>query len=62
MAVQKACKQCKTIFEGNECPNCHSHESSDSIKGKIFINNPEQSELAKNLNIKQKGSYAIKIG
>jgi RNA polymerase subunit RPABC4/transcription elongation factor Spt4 len=28
----------------------------------MIILNPEQSEIAKNLSIKQKGNYAIKLG
>ena len=60
--IQKACKQCRTIYEGNKCPKCGSEEYSDSFKGRVIIINPEQSEISKNLNIKEKGSYAIKLG
>ncbi len=60
MAKQKACKKCKTIYIGTKCPKCGNEEASDSFKGKIVIFNPEESEIAKNLNIKDKGEYAIK--
>ena len=61
MAKEKACKKCKTVFEsGNKCPKCGSEEITDSHKGKIVIINPEESEIAKNLNFKDKGEYAIK--
>lgn len=63
MAVQKACKQCKTIFEGSgKCPSCGSEESTDTFKGKVVIINPENSEIAKNLKYTKKGSYAVKLG
>ena len=63
MATEKACKQCRTIYEGgNKCPKCGSTEHSDTFKGKVVITNPEESEIAKNLGVKEKGSYAIKIG
>jgi DNA-directed RNA polymerase subunit E" len=62
MASQKACKQCKTIFEGNKCPNCGSEEFSDNFKGKVIVLNPEESEVAKNLKVQKKGKFAIKIG
>lgn len=63
MAVQKACKQCKAIYEGgNECSKCGSHESTDSFKGKITLLDTEKSEVAQHLNIKNKGMYAIKLG
>lgn len=61
--AQKACKQCKTIFEdAQKCPNCGSDSISESFKGKLHILNPENSEIAKNLKITKKGSFAIKTG
>ena len=62
MAKEKACKQCKSVFEGAKCPKCGSDEFSDSFKGKIMVINPEQSEVAQNLKIKDKGKFAIKLG
>ncbi len=62
MAKQKACKICKAIYEGERCPKCNSKESTDSFKGKIIVLNPEKSEIAKKLNIKEEGSFAIKTG
>lgn len=61
MTKSKACKICKTIFEGEKCPKCESKESSDSFKGRIVILNPEKSEIAQKLNIKEKGNFAIKV-
>ncbi len=60
MPKQKACKICNTIFEGEKCPKCGSKESTEGFKGKIVILNPENSEIAKKLNLKEKGDYAIK--
>lgn len=60
MAKSKACKICNNIYEGNKCPKCDSKESTDSFKGRIVVSNPEKSEIAKKLNIKSKGNFAIK--
>lgn len=61
MAKQKACKECKTIFDsGNKCPKCGSTNITESIKGKIKVFKPEESELAKKLKINEKGEYALK--
>lgn len=60
MVKQKACRRCKKIFSGSKCPNCGSEEVSESFKGKIVVFNPE-SEIAKKLNLKEKGEYAIKL-
>ena len=63
MAKQKACKQCKAIIEsGSECPNCGSKEIAENSKGKIIVLKPEQSEIAHNLKIKNKGSFAVRLG
>ncbi len=61
MAKQKACKVCKTIYEGVKCPNCESKESTEGFKGRIAVLNPEKSEIAKKLKIAKKGSFAIKV-
>jgi DNA-directed RNA polymerase subunit E" len=60
--VSKACKQCKFIHESGKCPNCGSEESTDSFKGKIIVIKPEESEISKNLNLKNKGTFAIRLG
>ncbi|MEX2017492.1 MAG: transcription elongation factor subunit Spt4 [Candidatus Pacearchaeota archaeon] len=58
---QKACKVCNTIYdEGDKCPKCGSKESTESFKGRAVIINPEKSEIANKLNLKEKGNYAIK--
>ena len=58
---QKACRICNTIYdEGEKCPKCGSRESTDSFKGRVVVMNPEKSEIAQRLNIKEKGNFAIK--
>ena len=59
MAKSKACKNCKLIYEGDKCPNCESKESTDGWKGRITVLN-EESDIAKKMGIKKKGTYAIK--
>jgi len=61
MVKQKACKICKTIHDKEKCPNCDSKEFVNSFKGRIIVLDPEKSEIAKKLNIKSKGNFAIKI-
>lgn len=60
MAVEKACKQCNAIYEGDKCPICGSQEYSEEIKGRLYIFDAENSEVAKNAGILKKGKYAIK--
>ncbi|HOW37225.1 MAG TPA: transcription elongation factor subunit Spt4 [Candidatus Pacearchaeota archaeon] len=60
MAKQKACRICNTIYEGDKCTNCGSKESIEGFKGRIVVVNPEKSEIAQKIGIKQKGNFAIK--
>ena len=61
MAKTKACKICNKIFEtGEKCPKCDSKESTESFKGRIVILDPEKSEIAQKINLKDKGNFAIK--
>ena len=48
------------IYEGDKCPGCGSQEYGEEIKGKLTIFDPEKSEVAKNVGITKKGTYAIK--
>ncbi len=61
MAKEKACKNCKLIYEGQTCPSCGKKEVSDSFKGKVEIIDSERSELARQLKINKNGFYAIKL-
>lgn len=59
--MRKACKKCKVLVKGNECPICHSNQFSESWQGRIFILDSNKSEIAKKLEISLKGEYAIKV-
>ena len=61
MAKEKACKHCKIIYDGDQCPHCGKKEFSDNFKGKVEIVDPEKSEFAKKLKVTKKGIYAIKL-
>jgi DNA-directed RNA polymerase subunit E" len=60
MTKPKACKICNRIYEGDKCPKCDSKEFSETFKGRVIILNPEKSEIAQKLKLKEKGQYAIK--
>ena len=61
MAKEKACKKCKMICEGSECPNCGGKDFSENFKGKVEIMDIENSEISKELKVNKKGIYAIKL-
>jgi len=57
---QKACKKCKVMVEGHTCPICQGNQLVENWKGKIIILNPEKSEIAPKIGVKQKGTFALK--
>ncbi len=57
---EKACLSCKKIHEGDKCPNCGESTSSETFKGRVYIFNTEDSQVAKNMKINKKGEFAIK--
>lgn len=61
MSKQKACKNCRAVYSGAKCPKCGSEDGKEGFKGVVKIFSPEQSEIAQNLKIKEKGDYAIKL-
>jgi len=61
MSKPKACKICNTIHEEEKCPKCDSREFTENFKGRIVLLNPEKSEIAQKLNLKDKGNLAIKV-
>ncbi|MFH1821490.1 MAG: transcription elongation factor subunit Spt4 [Methanobacteriota archaeon] len=57
----KACRNCNFITESNTCPNCSGASLSDDWAGYVVVLNPEESEIAKRLNIVKPGKYALKV-
>ncbi len=59
--TKRACRICRKIYEGNKCLECGSQDYVDEWKGRVIIFDAENSEIAKNIKVKNKGSYAIKV-
>ncbi len=57
---QKACVNCKAIFEGQECPNCGESMATEGFEGRIYVFNAEKSEAAQKMGLSKKGEFAIK--
>ncbi|MCD6274623.1 MAG: DNA-directed RNA polymerase, subunit E'' [Candidatus Aenigmarchaeota archaeon] len=59
--VEKACKVCHRLTEEKECPVCKTKDLTENWQGIAIIFKPEESEIAKELNFKSPGKYAIKV-
>ncbi|MFX0194726.1 MAG: transcription elongation factor subunit Spt4 [Candidatus Hodarchaeota archaeon] len=60
--VTKACRDCHRIIEtGAMCDQCKTHNLSTSFDGMVIIVDPENSRIAKKLNIRIPGRYALRV-
>ena len=54
-----ACRNCRTLTYEKVCPKCGSTNLTASWKGIAIILKPEESEIAKALEVTEPGEYAI---
>jgi DNA-directed RNA polymerase subunit E" len=59
--TEKACRQCHFISYKSICPNCKAANLSDDFSGKVVIIDPEDSAIARAMNINKKGHYALRV-
>ncbi|MGA3191266.1 MAG: transcription elongation factor subunit Spt4 [Candidatus Bathyarchaeia archaeon] len=58
---EKACPNCHSLSRGNVCPKCKTTSLSDDFSGLVIIFDPEGSAIAKAMNIKDKGRFALRV-
>jgi DNA-directed RNA polymerase subunit E" len=58
---EKACSTCRIITKENICPRCKTASVSDDFSGLVIVFDPDGSAIAKAMNIKEKGRYALKV-
>ena len=58
------CRDCHTVIEeGNAetCPNCGSNSLTEDWSGYVIITHPEESEIAREMEVTEPGAYALKV-
>ena len=60
MKPRNACKNCHLITEKDRCPYC-SEKTVKRWSGYVIIRDPAKSQIAKKMNIKRPGKYALKV-
>ncbi len=58
---EKACTSCHYITKDNICSRCKATNFSEDFSGLVIMFDPETSAIAKAMNIKEKGRYALKV-
>lgn len=61
MSKKKVCKTCKIFVTGDKCPLCQNSNFSNSWNGRMYVIDPVNSSIAKKMDLKAKGEYALKI-
>jgi DNA-directed RNA polymerase subunit E" len=56
----KACKNCRTVTDQLKCPRCGG-EVSREWQGYLVVIDPERSEIAKKMGIRDAGRYALRV-
>ena len=60
--VERACKKCHYIVsEGTTCPVCGGGELTEKWNSYLVIFDPSKSELAKKIDAKVPGKYAVRV-
>jgi DNA-directed RNA polymerase subunit E" len=58
---EKACTNCHYLTKDNVCVRCKSTSFSEDFGGLVVMFDPDNSAIAKAMNIKEKGRYALKV-
>lgn len=55
------CRDCHRVVDGEACAVCGTANLSTDWAGYIVIIDPERSEIARRMNIRLPGRYALKV-
>ncbi len=55
------CRDCHRVVEGTNCSICGTNNLTTDWTGYLVIIDPENSEVAKRMNITLPGRYALKV-
>ncbi|MCL2690977.1 MAG: transcription elongation factor Spt4 [Candidatus Bathyarchaeota archaeon] len=58
---EKACSNCHFLTKENACPKCKSSSLSEDYGGLVVLFDIENSAIAKTMNVKDQGRYALKV-
>lgn len=59
--MEWACRNCRLIIAKNLCPDCKTTNASDDWLGEVIILDPEKSQIAQSMGIKNPGRYALRV-
>ena len=64
MAERLVCRECHRVQSSNEldaCESCGSTSLTEDWAGYVVIAHPEESEIAREMEVTEPGKYALKV-
>jgi DNA-directed RNA polymerase subunit E" len=64
MAKRLVCRECHRVLEVDDqqqCPACGSNSLTEDWAGYVIIAHPEDSEIAREMEVTEPGKYALKV-
>lgn len=61
MVRYKACRTCHALINGSKCPNCGKTDLTDNWNGLMIVLSPDDSMVAREMEVKLPGCYAIHL-
>ncbi|MDL5362264.1 transcription elongation factor subunit Spt4 [Halalkalicoccus sp. NIPERK01] len=60
---RKVCRDCHRVVDPdtNACPSCGSTSFTEDWAGYVVIAHPEESEIAREMQVTEAGEYALKV-
>jgi DNA-directed RNA polymerase subunit E" len=58
---EKACRACNLISYGSVCPSCETTNLSDDFSGIAIIFDSQRSVIAKKMDTKRNGRFALRV-
>ncbi|RAW45105.1 DNA-directed RNA polymerase subunit E'' [Halorubrum sp. 48-1-W] len=58
-----ACRECHYVNDpdAQTCELCGSSSLTEDWAGYVIVTNPEESQIAEEMNVSKSGSYALKV-
>jgi DNA-directed RNA polymerase subunit E" len=64
MATRLVCRECHRVLDANDqqqCPACGSNSLTEDWAGYVIIAHPDESEIAREMEVTEPGKYALKV-
>lgn len=64
MTQRLVCRECHRVLEvdeGGQCPVCGSNSLTEDWAGYVVIAHPDESDIAREMDVEDSGQYALKV-